>query len=76
MIGSDATTEELRALAHDLRGAVGALGHQVQLLSSPALEPEVRARSVSVLEANLHDLHDLLARVEALAGLTPERSER
>lgn len=76
MLGDDARTEELRALAHDLRGAIGALGHQVQLLSSPALAPAVRERSVSVLEANLRGLQDLLARVEALAGVAAETSER
>lgn len=76
MLGGEARTEELRALAHDLRGAIGALGHQVQLLSSPTLAPEVRERSVTVLKANLRDLHELLARLEALTGVPAESSER
>ena len=76
MLRGEARTEELRALAHDLRGAIGALGHQVQLLSSPAVAPEVRERSASVIEANLRDLHELLARLEALTGVAAESSER
>lgn len=60
--------DELRALAHDLRGAIGALDHQTHLLATGGLAPDLHERSMSSLRANVDELRRLLATVERLAS--------
>lgn len=62
----DEPTARLRALTHDLRGAIGALHHQTQLLADPALTSEVHDRSVQALQANIAELRRVLKNLEAL----------
>lgn len=56
----------LLALAHDLRSPIGAVLHQIQLLSTRDLPPELRARSVAALEHNGAELESIL---ETLADI-------
>lgn len=67
----DPRSDRLRALAHDLRGAIGALDHQTQLLSTRDLASELQERSIAVLEANIAELRRVLEELEDLTHRSP-----
>ncbi|HEY1116255.1 MAG TPA: hypothetical protein VGE43_01035 [Acidimicrobiales bacterium] len=74
LTNADTGSGRLRALTHDLRGAVGALDHQTQLLATPDLPADLHARSLAVLEANIAELRRVLGELEALVpGSTSAR---
>lgn len=59
-------TQFMRSLSHDLRGPIGALIHQAELLTSQNLSPEIRDRSSAALENNARKLRQIL---EALVDI-------
>lgn len=65
-----AKTAFIVSLSHDLRGPIGALVHQSELLNLPDLPDEVRQRSQAALEQNatlLAQLLDALVEIERFA---------
>lgn len=57
-------TEFLVALAHDVRGPVAALMHQVQLLTSDDLSSDLRDRSVAAADASAAEVARLLETLD------------
>lgn len=63
----DPGAARLRALTHDLRGAIGALQHQTQLLADRQLDAQLHQRSIAALDANIAELRRVVEQLEVLA---------
>lgn len=63
------TPDLLRALCHELRGPLGAMGNWVHVLESGKASEEARARAIDALGRDVRAMNELVGRLSNLASL-------